>query len=224
MPLYNFKQNSGKKGKIRMKTILCYGDSNTWGADPVKGVRFGIDERWPGVLRNQLGEGFHVIEEGLCGRTTVWNDPIEGYKSGKEYLIPCLDTHSPVDIVIIMLGTNDLKRRFSLASVDIANGAAVLVDIVKRSCAGPNRTAPKVLLLAPPQIMEMSYFSEMFEGGAEKSLKFGEYYKRVAEERGCEFMNTAEIIKSSRTDGIHFEITEHKKLGKTVAEKIKQML
>lgn len=206
-----------------MKTILCYGDSNTWGADPIKGVRFGINERWTGILKNQLGEDFHIVEEGLCGRTTVWNDPIEGYKSGKEYLIPCLDTHSPIDLVIIMLGTNDLKRRFSLASVDIANGAAVLVDIIKKSCTGPNGTAPKVLLLAPPPIIEVAHFREMFEGGSDKSLKFGEYYKRVAQERGCEFMDTAEVIKSSEADGIHFELQEHEKLGKAIAEKVKRM-
>lgn len=207
-----------------MKTILCYGDSNTWGADPIKGGRLNSNERWTGVLKRELGEEFHVIEEGLCGRTTVWNDPIEGYKSGKEYLIPCLDSHSPIDLVIIMLGTNDLKRRFSLASIDIANGVAVLADITKRSYSGPNWTAPKVLLLAPPPIKEVGFFKEMFEGGAEKSLKFGEYYKRVAEERDCAFLDTATIIKSSEADGIHFESVEHEKLGKTVAEMVNNIL
>ena len=86
-----------------MKTVLCYGDSNTWGADPAGGPRFGLDQRWPGILRTLLGSGYWVIEEGLGGRTTVWDDPIEGFKNGKTYLIPCLDSHKPLDLVIAPL-------------------------------------------------------------------------------------------------------------------------
>ena len=97
-----------------MKTILCYGDSNTWGYNPATTERSSRDERWTGILRRELDDGYLVIEEGLNGRTTVWDDPIEGYKNGKEYLIPCLETHKPLDLVIIMLGTNDLKVRFSV--------------------------------------------------------------------------------------------------------------
>jgi lysophospholipase L1-like esterase len=104
--------------EIVMKTILCYGDSNTWGAVPLQSLelieRFGRSERWTGVLQRELGQAYEVIAEGCNGRTTVWEDPIEGYKNGKEYLIPCLDSHQPLDLVIIMLGTNDLKARFSI--------------------------------------------------------------------------------------------------------------
>jgi lysophospholipase L1-like esterase len=96
-----------------MKAILCYGDSNTWGYDPVTKGRFPRDMRWTGVLRQSLGDDYLVIEEGLNGRTTVWDDPIEGYKNGAAYLVPCLTTHRPLDLVIIMLGTNDLKRSSS---------------------------------------------------------------------------------------------------------------
>ncbi|MCW5845462.1 MAG: hypothetical protein KIT77_29690, partial [Caldilinea sp.] len=105
-----------------MKRILCFGDSNTWGYDPVSQDRYARNARWPGVLRQQIGAGYEVIEEGLNGRTTVWNDPIEGYKNGRDYLIPCLETHRPLDLVIILLGTNDLKKRFSLSAYDIAQG------------------------------------------------------------------------------------------------------
>ena len=105
-----------------MKTILCYGDSNTWGYNPSMGGRYARDERWPGVLRKELGEGYLVIEEGLNGRTTVWDDPIEGYKNGKTYLVPCLETHKPLDLVIILLGTNDLKMRFSVSALIQAAG------------------------------------------------------------------------------------------------------
>ena len=151
------------------KTILCYGDSNTWGWNPATQSRYVRDERWPGVLRQELGEGYLVIEEGLNGRTTVWDDPIEGYKNGKEYLIPCLETHKPIDLVIIMLGTNDLKARFSVPACDVAAGAGVLVDIIAKSETGPGDGAPQVLLIAPPPIAKLSEFAEMFEGGAAKS-------------------------------------------------------
>jgi lysophospholipase L1-like esterase len=82
-----------------MKTVLCYGDSNTWGYDPVSQSRFDIHTRWAGVARDLLGSDWHVIEEGLNGRTTVWDDPIEGDKNGKTYLPPCLATHRPLDVV-----------------------------------------------------------------------------------------------------------------------------
>jgi lysophospholipase L1-like esterase len=206
------------------KTVLCYGDSNTWGYSPVDGTRYARDVRWPGVLRNELGAGYLVIEEGLSGRTTVWDDPIEGYKNGKEYLIPCLETHKPVDLVIILLGTNDLKMRFSVPASDIANGAGVLVDTVLKSATGPNGKAPLVLLLAPPPVAELTDFAEMFEGAEAKSERFSAHYWRVAQEKGCAFMDTAQVIASSNLDGIHFEPEEHKKLGRAVAKRVRGIL
>ena len=207
-----------------MKTILCYGDSNTWGYNPATAERFSRDERWTGVLRNELGDGYLIMEEGLNGRTTVWDDPIEGYKNGKEYLIPCLETHKPLDLVIIMLGTNDLKVRFSVSAFDIANGAGVLVGIVQKSETGRNNGSPKVLLMAPPPVSKLTDFAEMFEGAEAKSRKFSQHYRRVAEEYGCEFLDTSEVIVSSELDGIHFETNEHQKLGKAVAAAVRQIL
>lgn len=207
-----------------MKTILCYGDSNTWGYNPVDGERFDRDTRWAGVLRNTLGAGYWVIEEGLNGRTTVWDDPIEGYKNGKSYLIPCLETHRPLDLIVIMLGTNDLKMRFSVSAYDIANGAGVLVDVIQKSASGPGGGTPQVLLMAPPPLAELTDFAEMFEGAAEKSARFASHYRRVAEERGCAFLNAGQVIVSSELDGIHFEMDEHRKLGEAVAAKVRGML
>lgn len=207
-----------------MRTVLCYGDSNTWGYDPSTGGRYLRDARWPGVLRRELGEGYEVIEEGLNGRTTVWDDPIEGYKNGRTYLIPCLQTHKPIDLVVVLLGTNDLKMRFSVSAFDIANGAGVLVDVVKQSAAGPSGQAPQVLLIAPPPVALLTDFAEMFEGAEAKSVRFAEHYRRVAAERGCTFLDAGEVIVSSDLDGIHLEGGEHAKLGEAVARKVRAIL
>lgn len=207
-----------------MKRVLCYGDSNTWGYDPVTQDRFDKFERWTGQLSQALGSNYDVIEEGLNGRTTVWDDPIEGYKNGREYLIPCLETHKPLDLVIIFLGVNDLKKRFSLSAYDIANGARVLVQIVQKSNTGMMNGAPLILLIAPPPVGKLTVFAEMFEGAEAKSLKLAEHYSRVAAEMGCPCLDASTIITSSDLDGIHFEQGEHAKLGQAVAIKVKEII
>ncbi len=112
-----------------MKTVLCFGDSNTWGYTPGTGQRLAVGIRWAGVLQNKLVGGFSVIEEGLNGRTTIFSDPDSPFRSGEDYLLPCLESHSPVDLVIIMLGTNDLKDKFGLRPEDIAAGMEKLLNI-----------------------------------------------------------------------------------------------
>jgi lysophospholipase L1-like esterase len=206
------------------KVVLCYGDSNTWGYNPATQDRFPRDHRWPGVLRRELGDGYLVIEEGLNGRTTVWDDPIEGYKNGKEYLTPCLESHKPIDLVVIMLGTNDLKMRFNVPACDVAAGAGVLVDMVTKSEAGHGDSAPQVLLIAPPSFAKLSEFAEMFEGGTAKSRLLSRHFHVIAEECGCPLLDAADVIVSSELDGIHFELGEHRKLGEAVARRVEQML
>jgi lysophospholipase L1-like esterase len=207
-----------------MKTVLCYGDSNTWGYDPATQTRYPWDVRWPGVLRKKLGDDYLVIEEGLNGRTTVWDDPIELDKNGATYLRPCIQTHKPLELVIIMLGTNDLKTRFSLPAYDIASGAGVLVDIVMKSDAGIDGGAPDVLLIAPPQAVELTSFAEMFEDAVEKSEGFAKHYRRVANEKGCHYLNAGEFVESSPLDGIHLESDMQAALGKAVAAKVMDIL
>lgn len=207
-----------------MKTILCFGDSNTRGWNPVAGQRYGRDERWPGVMRNVLGEDYLVIEEGLNGRTTVWDDPIEGNKNGSAHLPMLLDTHRPLDLVIIMVGTNDLKARFSVPTSDIAAGAGVLVDIVLGSVAGPTGAAPNVLLCAPPPLGKLTSFAEMLTGAKEKSQRFGEAYKAVADVKGVAFLDTADHIRSSDIDGVHWDVETHGKLGEVMAGVVREAL
>ena len=207
-----------------MKRILCYGDSNTWGYDPATKDRFDEATRWTRILAQALGRGYEVIEEGLCGRTTVWDDPLEGHRNGGDYLIPCLESHRPLDLVIIMLGTNDLKKRFSLPAREIAQGAGVLVRMVQESQTGRQQQAPMVLLLAPPPTGVLTELTEMFEGAGPKSARFSEHYARVAKELGCRFLDTSEVIVSSPLDGIHFEEHEHRTLGQAVAVIVKEMV
>ena len=208
-----------------MRTILCYGDSNTWGSDPGTGERFPEEVRWPGVLRRALGEGYHVIEEGLPGRTTVREDPIEGdHKDGRAYLRPCLESHRPVDLVTIMLGTNDLKERFGSSASDIAQGAASLAEMALRSGCGPDGGAPVVLIVAPPPVGRLTDMAQMFAGSEDKSRGFPGHYRYFAERSGCEFLDTAEVIVSSDVDGIHLDAGEHRKLGEAVAARIRGLM
>jgi lysophospholipase L1-like esterase len=211
-----------------MTTVLCYGDSNTFGTPPVlaRGElrRFAPDERWPGVLRRELGLDWSVIEEGLPGRTTVHDDPIEGaHKNGLSYLLPCLESHRPIDIVALMLGTNDLKARFSLPAEDIADGAGVLLDAIAKSFAGPAGAAPRVLLIAPPPLSRLELLSAMFAGGSEKSRRLGSLYAALAAQFRCAFLDAGSVIGSSDIDGIHIEASEHAKLGTAIAAVIRGM-
>ena len=212
-----------------MKKILCYGDSNTWGWIPATKERYGRDERWPGVLRLALGEGYEIIEEGLPGRTTVWNDPIEArqvdtYMNGRIYLLPCLGSHKPLDLVVIMLGSNDLKKRFSVSAFDIANGAGVLVNIVQQSDAGRRGGAPDVLLVTPPPLARLSDSADMFDEAPCKSIKLAKEFQRVAEEYGCALLDAGQHVVSSDVDGAHLEPGEHRKLGQAVAARVRQIL
>ena len=206
------------------KTVLCYGDSNTFGhatADRPDG-RYGPDERWTGVLAAALGPQWKVIEEGLGGRTTVSDDPIEGAdKNGKTYLYPCLMSHRPLDVVAIMLGTNDLKARFNKTAWEIAAGVGVLVDIVKTAAAGRNGGVPEILVVSPPPTCDsFTEYAEMFIGAPPKSHRLAAEYSRMAAERGVHFFDAGSVIKSSPVDGIHFDPEMLPLLGNAIAAEI----
>jgi lysophospholipase L1-like esterase len=211
------------------KTILCYGDSNTWGSVPMvsleRALRYARDERWTGVLRRELGAGFEVIEEGCPGRTTVWDDPIEGDLNGKTHLPHILFSHQPLDLVTIMLGTNDLKARFGKRAYDIALAAGTLVDMVRGQHFVIGET-PQVLLIAPPPVPMNApeLFREMFWGAGEKSSQFGHFFRQVAEQRGCGFLDAGEVIETSQIDGVHLDLESHTKLGQAVAQRVREML
>ena len=207
------------------KTILCYGDSITWGYDPSTHNRMPPNKRWTGILKNGLDDDYLIIEEGLNGRTTVWDDPVKGtYKNGLNYLIPCLDSHKPIDLCILFLGTNDMKTRFSLSATEITRGITVLIDVIQKSKTGIDGAAPKILLLAPPYITHLINFKEEYRNSYPKSLKLPEYYAKVAQKYNCEFLDTSKIIVASKLDGVHPDIKEHQKLGYAILKKVKMIM
>lgn len=207
-----------------VKTIVCFGDSNTWGYDPATRDRFPPETRWTGILQQTLGSGYRVIEEGLNGRTTNVDDPIEANRNGLTYLRPCLESHRPIDLVTIMLGTNDLKARFNRSASDIAESAASLVGVVQTTKVGPNGTFPRALLIAPPPVATLSAYDEMFLGATEKSQRFAKHFPTVAAWYNAPLLLAADIIHSSDLDGIHFEADQHLKLGQAVAREIERIL
>jgi lysophospholipase L1-like esterase len=207
-----------------VRTILCYGDSNTWGCIPEQGDgparRLGPDERWPGVLRRELGEGYGVVEEGLNGRTTVWDDPVEPYRNGRDFLMPCLLSHHPLDLVVVLLGTNDLSRS-GVTARDIAAGAGTLVDDIVGSECGRDAGPPLVLLICPPPFAQLG---DEFRDATERSRELAPHYAAVAEARSCAFLDAGAHITSSDVDGIHLELDQHQRLGTVVADRARALL
>lgn len=212
------------KTAIAEHVVLCYGDSNTWGYDPSTRGRFGPTTRWTGVLARLLGARYRIIEEGLNGRTTVFDDPISPGRNGLTYLLPCLESHIPVDLVTIMLGTNDLKQRFNHSASDIAEGAGLLADFARRYARRFDGSPATILLIAPPPIVTLTDFDLMFAGGKEKSRQFATYYERVARWNNLAFLDAGAIITSSEVDGIHLDAPEHRALGEAVAAKVRGLL
>lgn len=207
-----------------MKTILCYGDSNTYGSNP-RGGRFPRDVRWTGVARRLLGDEYELIEEGLPGRTTVWDDPVDGLLSGKAYLPDCLRSHAPLDLVVLMLGTNDLKQRYGASVADIALGSLALVRLVRATLPDYGEAkSPRVLVLVPPPIREVGLLSGMFAGGEAKSKRLGEAFAKLRPYTDARIFDLGSVIRVSEIDGLHFDAEEHRKLGEAVAGQIQDWL
>lgn len=210
-----------------MINVLCYGDSNTWGFIPVKCERYDEEVRWAGRIKKLLGENYNVIEEGCNGRTCVFDDPYEEWKNGLTYLKPCLNSHKPIDIVVLMLGSNDLKKHFNVNAEQIASGAEQLVKTILEFTKEKQEKPAKVLLISPPEIGEdigTSMFNYDFPVETiETSRQFKKYYGEVAVRNGCEFMAAADYVVASKLDSLHLDPEEHEKLAVAVADKLKKI-
>ena len=210
-----------------MKTILCFGDSNTYGYVPIKENRFPKDVRWTGRLQQLLGDRYTVIEEGCNGRTTVFDEPEESWKNGMRYIHACLNSHKPLDFVILMLGTNDLKEMFGVTAEQIAEGADALVKVIKEFMPEKQGFAPQILLVSPIEVgpgITSSPFAERFsESAVTRSREFPALYRAVAEANGCLFLNAAEYAQPSREDSLHLTAEGHAALAAALYDKIKEL-
>ena len=209
-----------------MRTLLLFGDSNTHGTMPVKALghsdRFDRNERWPGRLAKLLPE-WEVITEGQPGRTTLHDDPIEGaHRNGLTVLPSLLESHRSVDVVLLMLGTNDLKERFSVNAGDIALSLERLVRVILGSGAGPRGTAPGVLLVAPPPVLEVGCLAGMFAGGAAKSQMLAIEIAAAAGRAGVPFLDAGKVVSVSPIDGIHYDGAANPLLAEAFAAAIKR--
>jgi lysophospholipase L1-like esterase len=208
------------------RTIVCYGDSNTHGTDAIDGTRLPRDVRWPGVMRRLLGEDDEVIEEALGGRTTVFDAPFSPGRNGRDYLLPCLWSHEPVDLVIIMLGTNDLKVIHGVTANEIAVGAGALVDLARQSLAGPGDTPPAVILVAPVPLDEPTDRSAVwgFEAARDESRRLANAYRIIAAGRGIAFFDAGSVATVDPRDGIHLDAEAHRAIGTALAPLVRETL
>lgn len=217
------------------KHILCFGDSNTHGYYPSVSHgadgnlhRFNEDERYTCLLQKLLGDDYLVIEEGLSGRTTVFDDPFEDGLSGLSYLLPCLKSHKPIRLLIIMLGTNDTKEYFSVDAPAIGTGMAHLIKKAQSApCWGPNGT-PKILVVAPPPIRKERCAllnDTMGKNSVEKSSQLAEIYQAHCEALGVHFLNASDAgCIFNDCDFIHLTKDSHKLLAEKLTELIPSIL
>ena len=210
-----------------MKTVLCYGDSNTYGFTPSDGNRFPEDVRWTGRLASALGPDYRVIEEGCNGRTTVFDEPAEPWKNGMRYIHACLNSHKPIDVVVLMLGTNDLKDMFGATAPQIAGGAGELVKVIRSFTPEKQGFIPAIVLVSPIEVgpgITSSPFAERYsESAVTRSKEFPALYRRVAEANECIYLNAAEVARPSLTDSLHMDEESHAALAKALYEIIKDL-
>lgn len=212
-----------------MKRILCYGDSNTWGYTPGTGVRYGADVRWTGILQKELAEQAIILEQGLNGRTTVYENPASPYRNGLTYLMPTLISQKPIDLVVLMLGTNDLGLTDAYGAVAGARRLCKQIRLAhhleESSPVFPN--GPRILLMAPPlahEVIDQRDCPERIHHYPQESRSFSRLYRGLAQELGLDFLDAAAYTCPSPIDGIHLDAESHRRLGLAVAEKIKQIL
>jgi lysophospholipase L1-like esterase len=209
--------------------VLCYGDSNTWGQKPDKSGRYAANVRWTGRLQRALGEAYRIIEEGLGSRTTDLEYGKKPGRNGKTYLQPCLESHNPLDIVVLMLGTNDLKIEFTRSAEDIATAVEGLVADIKQYAIDRERKTPHIIVVSPILVDDKApKFAEYYDGvyydaeSATKSQALAEAIKIVADENECAFVDASQSA-SAGEDGIHFNPEAHEGLARSIEEAIRKL-
>lgn len=218
--------------------IMCFGDSNTWGTVAKKRIsdpnlRYGRDVRWTCILQDDLGDEYAVSEEGLGGRTTIYTAAPEfPYKNGLVMYEGCIKTHHPLDLIILMLGTNDIHLPWKLPGEELGTGIRTLVEITKAHPEwGRNEnTVPEILIVAPPVVVpscpegRTEVYPQFFgEYGTEMSRRFPEVFRAIAEEYGCHFLSSQDYAHADKNDGVHLDAESHIRLGHAIARKVREI-
>jgi lysophospholipase L1-like esterase len=209
--------------------ILVYGDSLTWGIIPNTRKRLLFDERWPGVLENKLNELVHrvrLIEDCLNGRRTVWEDSFKPGRNGLVGLSQCIEIHSPLALVILMLGTNDFQFSHPYNNAwSAAQGIATLVHEIRKAPIEPGMPIPPILVVCPPPICSpQGVLASKFAGAEQRCAGLADAYRAVSSDLGCHFFDAASVTSSSRVDGIHLDADQHLALGRALADAVAPIL
>lgn len=207
-----------------MKTVLCYGDSNTFGYEPLTGTRYPKEARWTTILQKKLGEKFEVAVEGLNGRTTAYDRPDNAWKNGFPYLAPCIASNKPVDYIIFMLGTNDCNSDLGLSIEDIAEGMERLIEEVEKEVPDMQEYMPQMIVVVPAAIRdgwESSPFAyQLNEESVKKSRSLAPLYKELADRHGCLFLDCTNELEVSSFDCEHLTANGHARLAELLAKMI----
>lgn len=211
-----------------MQHILVYSDSLSWGIIPTTRKRLAFDQRWPGVMEISLcssGRRVRVIEDCLNGRRTVWDDPFKPGRNGLVGLAQRIEIHSPLELVVLMLGTNDFQSMHEHNAWHSSQGVLALVSTIRTAPIEPGMPMPQILVVAPPAIRTpKGPIAPKFEGGERKCVGLADAYRRVCEDAGCHFFDAGSVITSSNVDGVHLDLEQHLALGKAVSEVVKPLL
>lgn len=208
---------------IVMKSILCFGDSNTYGYIPGGFGRYSFEDRWPGALEALLAPQWRVIEEGLCGRTTVFRESDRPWRAAIDYIAPCAATHRPFEFAAVMLGTNDCKCEFGASADIIAQGLRDVLHVLMSEVY----STTQVLVIAPPPLSRGRSCCGDFgfdENSRAVSLELAERFAKVAQGLGCLFFNAASVASASPADSVHMDKKSHAALARAVAGIIKREL
>jgi len=208
-----------------VKNILCFGDSNTFASHPLGG-RHPYETRWTGRLQMLLGSEYRVIEEGLGGRTTVFEDQISPGRNGRTALPQAIASHNPIDLIILMLGTNDLKEQYHVTAWDLGKAMEQLMQIIEAFPYAPHYKEPQVLLVSPIEVGERveSTFGCFANAAAARSKQFAEIYAAVAKQYGVHFFDAATVARPSAEDQLHMDADSHRALADALADRVREIL
>jgi lysophospholipase L1-like esterase len=211
-----------------VQQILVYADSLSWGIIPLTRQRLPFDQRWPGVMEHALlaaGRKARVIEDCLNGRRTVWEDPFKAGRNGLVGLAQRIEIHSPLEIVVLMLGTNDFQSMHPHNAWHSSQGIAALVSAIRTAPIEPGMRAPQILVVAPPPIRApKGPVAPKFEGGQSKCAGLAAAYENVCDELGCHFFDAGTVVSTSKADGVHLDAEQHLVLGRALARVVEKVL